>query len=248
MQLIERRELIISDADCCAAPVAPDRQRKYELIDSAEIPGGGGHLHLIRWGSDYEIMFGDEQLMGNWATQSECALADLVFARLGESARRVLIGGLGMGFTLAAALAAAPALAAIEVAELVPGVLAWAKGPLAHIVGDSLADPRAIVTLGDVHDVIAGSKDHFDAILLDVDNGPDGLITLANERLYSNWGLRAASGALRSGGILAVWSAYPDNTFGPRLVRAGFTVDEIAVDAGDSREPQRHTIWLATKA
>lgn len=224
----------------------PNGQSKYELIDSAAIPGGG-YLHLIRWGSDYEIVFGGEQLMGNWATQSESALADLVFARLGDTAQNILIGGLGMGFTLAATLAAASALATVQVAELVPGVLAWAKGPLAHIIGESFADPRITVTLGDVHDVIDKSSDCFDAILLDVDNGPDGLVTLANERLYSNWGLRAAKNALRSGGILAVWSAYPDHTFCARLAKVGFSVNEIAIDAGDSSEPQRHTIWLATK-
>lgn len=204
-------------------------------------------MHLVCNGKDYEILFGDEQLMGNWATQSESALATLVCERLGGRAHRLLIGGLGMGFTLAAAIAAAPATAAIEVVELVPGVVAWAKGILAHIVGDSLADPRVTLTLGDVHDVIDGQVDAFDAILLDVDNGPDGLVSLANERLYSNWGLRTAHAALRPGGILAIWSAYPDTTFCARLEKVGFTVDEIAVVAGDAEAPQQHVIWLAAK-
>ncbi|WP_253717632.1 spermidine synthase [Sphingomonas sp. AP4-R1] len=217
------------------------------LIDSVDIPGGG-QLHLFRSGQDYEIVYGREQLMGNWATQSERALATLVCERLGDDARRLLIGGLGMGFTLAAALAAAPAHAVIDVVELVPGVVGWARKQLAHVVGQSLADPRVSLTVGDVHDVIDRHSDTYDAILLDVDNGPDGLIIVANERLYSNWGLRAAYAALRPGGILAIWSAYPDATFGPRLGKCGFSVQEIAVDAGDTRDPQRHTIWLASKS
>lgn len=217
------------------------------LIDTAEIPDGG-KLHLVRYGEDFEILHGDEQLMGNWATQSERALATLVCSRLDDSAQRLLIGGLGMGFTLAAALATAPLNLAIDVVELVPGVVEWARGPLAHIVGSSLADPRVTLTLGDVHDVIDRHDRAFDAILLDVDNGPDGLVMLANERLYSNWGLRAAYAALRPGGILAVWSAYPDAGFRNRLEATGFAVEELAIVAGDSAEPQNHTIWLAGRA
>jgi spermidine synthase len=161
---------------------------------------------------------------------------------------RVLVGGLGMGFTLGAALAAFPAHTRIVVAELVPQVVVWAKGPLAHLFSDYLSDPRVTIEVRDVHDVIAGTPDGFDAILLDVDNGPDGFIAPANDRIYCNWGLRDAHAALRPGGVLAIWSAYPDDAFVARLERVGFTVEETVVpDVGDAtRSP--YTIWLAAKA
>jgi len=186
--------------------------------------------------------------MGSWDSGSEQALATLVCDRLGPRAGRLLIGGLGMGFTLAAALAAMPASATIVVAELVPKVVAWAQGPLAHIVGGSLRDPRVSIEIRDVHDVIEQQVGGFDAILLDVDNGPDGLINVANERLYCNWGLRAAHAALRPGGMLAIWSAYADRAFYARLRNVGFDVEEIMIEADDGLEESRHTIWLATRS
>jgi spermidine synthase len=217
------------------------------LVDTADIPGGG-ELRLMRRGEDFAIMFEREQLMGSWVSGSEEALATLACERLGDRAGRLLIGGLGMGFTLAAALAAAPASASIVVAELVPKIVSWAAGPLAHIFGTSLDDPRVTIEIQDVHDMIVDSPAGFDAILLDVDNGPDGLISLANERLYCNWGLRAAHAALRPGGILAIWSAYPDDQFFDRLQDAGFEVDEIKVRASGGLKGPRHTIWIAARA
>jgi len=217
------------------------------LVDSGDIPGGG-ILHLVRHGEDYEILLGDEQLMGSWASCSETALASLVCARLGERAVRILIGGLGMGFTLAAARAGLPAGATIVVAELVPSIVTWARGPLAGIFGGSLGDPRVSIEMRDVHDVIVDEQGGFDAILLDVDNGPDGLVTLANERLYCNWGLRAAHDALRPGGILAVWSAYADDHFAERLRTAGFAVEEVRVDPDGTGKDPPHVIWLAARA
>ena len=216
------------------------------LIDTADLPGGG-RLRLMRHGEDFAIMFGRDQLMGSWVSGSEQALATLVCERLGPNAGRVLIGGLGMGFTLAAALAALPASATIIVAELVPEVVTWAGGPLAHIFGASLDDPRVSLEIRDVHDVIDGPPERFDAILLDVDNGPDGLIHIANERLYCNWGLRAAYSALRPGGMLSIWSAYPDDAFFDRLRAAGFNVDEIEMGADGGEQGARHTIWLAAR-
>jgi spermidine synthase len=185
--------------------------------------------------------------MGSQLSGSEEALATLACQRLGEGEKRVLIGGLGMGFTLGAALSALPASAEIVVAELVPEVVTWAKGPLAHLFGDYLADPRVSLRMGDVHDMIVGSPEGFDGILLDVDNGPDGLIHLANERLYCNWGLRAAYTALRPAGVLAVWSAYTDDAFVDRLQNAGFAVEQMRVRATGGRTGARHTIWLASK-
>lgn len=216
------------------------------LIDTADVPGGG-QLRLMRHGDDFAILFGEDQLMGSWESGSEEALATLVCQRLGPGGGRVLIGGLGMGFTLAAALSALPAKATVVVAELVPEVVAWAGGPLAHIVGNSLNDPRVSLEIRDVHDVIVRSPGGFDAILLDVDNGPDALIDLANERLYCNWGLRAAYAALRPGGTLAIWSAYTDAAFVDRLHAAGFAVDEISIEADGDEQGRHNTIWLATR-
>lgn len=226
--------------------LAQDREPEAVLIDTTDIPGGG-RLHLLRRGDDYEIAFGEEQLMGNWAYRSEQALATLVSERIGDSARRILIGGLSMGFTLAAARTVFREYASIMVAELVPRVVAWARGALAHIVGGSLDAPRVTITVSDVHDVIIRHVADLDVILLDVDNGPDGLISLANERLYCRWGLRAVYTALRPGGMLAVWSAYPDQAFAERLRDVGFAVEEVSVKSGAGEKDPDHMIWLATR-
>ena len=217
-----------------------------ELIDTAELPDGG-KLRLLRCGKEFSIQLGEDELMGSQEFGSEQALARLAIGRMGKRSRRVLIGGLGMGFTLAAALAALPASASVVVAELVPEVVTWANGPLAHLFGDALADPRVTIEIRDVHDVIEDSDQGFDGILLDVDNGPDGFVQSANERLYCSWGLRDAHAALRPGGVLAVWSAYPDDAFFDRLEVAGFSVDEVTVP--DTRGPAMapYTIWLASK-
>ncbi len=218
----------------------------YEFIDAAEIPGGGA-LHLVRWGDDFSIQFDDEELMGSQVRHSEQALATLVCERLANNGARLLIGGLGMGFTLGAALKALGPAGSVVVAELVPKVVVWANGPLAHIFGNSLADPRVTLEVIDVHDLIARAPASYDAILLDVDNGPDGLIQLANDRLYCNWGLRSALAALRPGGILAIWSSYSDADFFERLERAGFDVDEITIRADSYGMECNHTIWMAAK-
>lgn len=185
--------------------------------------------------------------MGSCDHVSEEALATLTCERLGRRDGDVLIGGLGMGFTLGAALAAWSERSSITVAELVPKVVAWAKGPLAHIFRDHLSDPRLTIDVSDVHDVIADATDRFDAILLDVDNGPDGMIQQENERLYCKWGLRSAHAALKCGGILAIWSAYPAPGFAARLEDAGFDVEEVAVPAFTGSEDELHHIWFARR-
>jgi spermidine synthase len=230
----------------------PALSEGFELIDAADIPGGGT-LHLIRRGDFFSIQFDDDELMGSHVRHSEQALATLARDRLSRdhlgsaAAARVLIGGLGMGFTLGAALEAWGPEAQIVVAELVPKVVTWAKGPLSHIFGGSLADPRVALEVADVHDVITRAPASYDAILLDVDNGPDGLIQLANDRLYCNWGLRAAHAALRPGGVLAIWSSYTDADFFLRLAAAGFEVEEITIAAEQYDDDVSHTIWLACK-
>lgn len=217
-----------------------------DLVDIGEIPGGG-QLHLLRSGHDYSIQFEGDELMGNSQYLSEQILAKSACNRLSGNSGRVLIGGLGMGYTLGAALDAWSRSAAIVVVELVPQVVAWAKGPLAHISGRHIEDPRVSLRVGDIHDVILEAPDQFDAILLDVDNGPDALVKAENERLYCNWGLRAAHSALKSDGILAIWSAYPDPFFASRLEASGFDVEEERIPASPHAEDEWHNIWFAKK-
>lgn len=215
-------------------------------LDSAGIPGGG-ELRLMQRGAEFSIMSGAIELMNSRLSGSEQALATLTNARLADrKAPRLLIGGLGMGFTLRAALTDLPDDGEVVVAELVPAVIAWARGPMAHLFGGSLTDRRVAVREADVADVISGSKAGFDAILLDVDNGPGGLNRQANDRLYTGAGLNAARRALRPGGILAVWSAGPDLEFTRRLQHARFAAEEIAVRASGGKRGARHVIWLAT--
>lgn len=216
------------------------------LVDRAQIPGGG-ELQLVRYGADFAIQLGGDELMGSCDHASEEALATLVCGRIGAGAADILIGGLGMGFTLGAALDAWGADARITVAELVPEVLDWARGPLAHLFGADLADPRVRVEIADVHDLIAEADGRFDAILLDVDNGPDGFIRPENDRLYCAWGLRDAFAALRPGGILAVWSAYRDPAFDGRMTAVGFAVEEHGIPGTGNAERGLNAIWLARK-
>lgn len=220
----------------------------WEHLDTADIPGNGGTLRLLRRGAEYSIQLGQNELMNSRLSGSEEALADLACARIaGLAAPRILIGGLGLGFTLRAALAVLPPEARIVVAELVPAIVAWARGPLAGIFDGSLDEPRVSLHEADVAAVIAGERAGFDAILLDVDNGPDGLTRASNDRLYDLRGLSAAWAALTPGGVLAIWSAGPDARFTRRLREAGFRVEEVAVRATGRRKGARHTIWLAAR-
>jgi spermidine synthase len=216
-------------------------------LDTANVPGGG-ELRLMQRGSEFAIMAGPIILMNSRLSGSEIALAQLVCDRLrARSNCRMLIGGYGMGFTLRAALSALPARAEVVVAELVPDILKWARGPLAELTGESLGDPRVSVREVDVATLIASAQSRFDAILLDVDNGPDGLSRRANGRLYDLRGLRSTRKALRPGGLLAVWSAAPDRAFKGRLGRADFIVEETMARANKGRGG-RYIIWIATKA
>lgn len=217
------------------------------LVDTAILPDHR-RLLLLQCGTDFSIELENEELMGTTDHISEEALATLTAERLGSLDGPILIGGLGMGFTLGAALEAWGTEASIFVAELVPEILTWANGPLAHVFDGKLSDPRVTVTLADVHDVIAGADAHYDAILLDVDNGPDGFVQAENDRLYGKAGLNSAHAALRPGGILAVWSADPDAEFRQRLQHAGFAVDEVMVPAFVGSRTEKHCIWFAAKA
>lgn len=213
-------------------------------LDTAQVPGGG-ELRLMQRGQDYSIMSGGIELMNSRLYGSEVALCDLAVARLPPTrAPRMLIGGLGMGFTLRAALAALPKDAEITVAELVPQVIDWGRTHMARLYGDSLDDPRARVVLTDVADLLAGARPPYDVILMDVDNGPDGLNRDANDGLYSVAGLAAMRRAVKTGGVLAVWSAGPDQAFAGRLRRAGFAVTEHRVGASPSGKGPRHIVWV----
>lgn len=217
-------------------------------LDTAGIPGGSEELTLKRRGDEFSIMLGSNELMNSRVSGSEEALAKLSCAKLdGRPAPRLLIGGLGMGFTLRAALAVLGPDARVAVAELVPAVVAWGRGPMAGIFAGCLDDPRVRILEADVADAIGAANSAYDAILLDVDNGPDGLSRAANDRLYDNRGLAAARKALAPGGVLAVWSAHPDRAFAARLRRAGFDVEEVNTRARGKRGA-RHVIWLARKA
>jgi len=224
--------------------VAPVLARTF--IDTADI-GGGETLRLIRRGDEYSIMLGADELMNSRLSGSEKALATLAVERIPAGPRpQMLIGGLGMGFTLRAALAALGQGAQVTVAELVPAVIEWASGPLAQIFQGSLDDPRVTVRIADVSALIGEAESLYEAILLDVDNGPDGLTQTANDRLYDANGLAAARKALRPGGVLAIWSAAPDPQFAKRLREGAFAVEEIAVRAHGGGGA-RHILWFAIK-
>jgi spermidine synthase len=220
----------------------------WSLIDTARVPGGDGELRLMRRGAEFAITLGQNQLMNSRLSGSEQALATIACGRIKSLERpHLLIGGLGMGFTLRAALAVLGTGARIVVAELIPAVITWARGPMAEIFGDSLTDPRVSVREADVAELIRSRASAYDAILLDVDNGPDALARDANNALYDLKGLRAAYAALCPSGVLAVWSSGPDLKFTKRLRDAGFGVEEVKVRANGSRGGARQIIWIATR-
>ena len=220
----------------------------WSLLDTAKVPGGG-ELRLKQRGAEFAIMLGTDELMNSRLSGSEQALATIACERIRDrKAPRVLIGGLGMGFTLRAALATLRMDARIVVAELVPAVVVWARGPMAEVFGDSLTDPRVNIREADVGDLIRSGASAYDAILLDVDNGPEGLTRKTNDALYDLKGLGAARAALRPGGILAVWSSGQNPKFTWRLRKAGFEVEEVSARANGSRGGARHVIWIATRA
>lgn len=226
---------------------APDPMAGHEWIATAHIPQGE-EMRLMRHGSEFTILLRDTELMSTRASASEAALATLTAARIGpRPAPQWLIGGYGLGFTLRAALAVLPSDAGIVVAEIAPEIIAWALGPMHALTAGCLDDPRVTVVDNDVGLLIETAHDAYDAILLDVDNGPEGLTRLHNDALYDTRGIDAAFRALRSGGILAIWSAFEDPAFTARLVTAGFIVEDLYVrEEHDANE--RYTIWFARKA
>ncbi|MCG6203512.1 spermidine synthase [Rhodopseudomonas sp. HC1] len=217
-------------------------------LATAQIPGGD-ELRLMQRGEEFSIKLGANELMNSRLGGSEEALATLACRKLaGRTRPHVLIGGLGMGFTLRAALAVFGKDATIDVAELVPEVIDWGRGPMAALYGNSLDDPRVNLIARDVGELIQAGAGRFDAILLDVDNGPEGLSRKANDRLYDHGGLATTRAALRDGGVLALWSSGPDEGFTRRLRQSGFTVNEVPIRAVGKRSGSRHWIWLAVRS
>jgi len=222
----------LDDPDCIGRAFAP----------------GGVELRLMRYGDEFIIALEDTDLMSTRVSGSEAALATMTNARLGvRPAAQWLIGGYGMGYTLRAALARVEADACVTVAELVPEIIAWARGPMQVLTANCLDDARVMLVDQDVAMLIDAADAAYDAILLDVDNGPEGLTCRDNDHLYSRRGLEAARRALKSAGILAIWSAYPDPAFTVRLREAGFDVSEVEVSDGAGADGDTHVLWFARK-
>ena len=220
----------------------------WKLLDRAVIPDVGGELRLMQRGLEYSIMLGANELMNSRLSGSEEALATLTATKLKNvQSPQILIGGLGMGFTLRAALAAYSSEAKITVAELVPAVVTWAQHQLKPIFGECMDDPRVRTHTIDVFNLIREAKNQFHAILLDVDNGPDGLTHPKNDRLYNSKGVKHVFNALVPGGLAAIWSARPDDKFTKILLGAGFGVEEVSVRGHRGKSGAKHHIWLASK-
>lgn len=218
----------------------------WELLDSAQVPENSGELRLYKRGAEFSIRIDGCELMNNRAHGSEDALAELACAKIADRPRpRILIGGLGMGYTLAATLNRIGPEASVVVAELVPAVVEWNRGPLAHLAGHPLQDKRVNLRVIDVARVLRTKHQAYDAILMDVDNGPNGLTLKGNDWLYSRQGLDAAFAALRTGGVLAVWSASPNQAFSKLLRLTGFEVTEVHARARNPHRGAHHMIWIA---
>ena len=217
----------------------------WEVLGEATAPDGT-KLSLTRRGHEYVILANGKSLMSNRMHGSEEALATFGLKSLPDPREpRVLVGGLGMGYTLRAALNHLPATARVDVAELLPAVIDWNRGPLGPLAEQPLADRRVRVLQGDVAKTLRDNPGVFDAVLLDVDNGPAAFTTDFNGSLYANAGVANARAALKPGGTLAVWSAWDDRKFEQRLRYAGFTVSVEHVRARLKQGGPYHTIFVA---
>lgn len=220
----------------------------WELLARAKVPESGEEISLHRRGEEFSIRVNGSLLMDSAAHASEDALADIACAKFAALPRAsVLIGGLGMGFTLAAALRKLRADARVSVAEIVPAVVDWNRSPLSHLAGHPLRDRRVTVIERDVALLLRERRSAYDAVLQDVDNGPVGLTRESNGWLYSDAGIEAAAAALKPGGLLALWAAKPDRKFVKRLRRAGFEVDEVPVRSRSAYRGAHYVVWTAVR-
>ena len=219
----------------------------WKHIASAKVPDGS-ELGLYQRDAEFSIRADGKELMNSRQQRSEQVLAELACARVGQRpSARFLIGGLGLGFTLQAACRALRKDALIEVAELIPAVVSWNEEHCGHLAEFPLKDRRVRVRVADVADIVRGARGAYDAILLDVDNGPEAFTCESNEWLYGRAGLGAIWKALRPHGGVAIWSARPSPAFSERLRRAGFFVEVVTSKARANGKGARHTIWWASK-
>jgi spermidine synthase len=221
---------------------------QWELLEAAAVRESGAQLCLYRRGAEFSIRLEGRELMNSRVHGSEEALGELACERIADRpGARVLVGGLGMGFTLAAALSKLGPDADVVVSELVPEVVAWCRGALGELAKHPLRDPRVTVRAIDVAQLLKRERGGYDAILLDVDNGPEALPQSGNSWLYRRAGLAAVREALRAEGVLAVWSAGPNRAFSERLRAVGFEVEELEVHARGYTRGTRHTLWFARR-
>ena len=217
---------------------------EQEIIDSARV--GDDEFELVRHGEDWIARVNGRTLMSSRMHDSEEALAEHALERVSEPSA-VLVGGLGLGFTLRAVLDRVGPATVVTVAELVPELVGWNRDHLAALAEHPLADPRVQVVVGDVFETIKRSRQGFDAILLDVDNGPIALSNAKNQRIYSEHGVRSCYEALRPGGVLAVWSSGPNARFERRLAGARIDVEVMRV-AARAGSRARHVLFLGQRA
>lgn len=225
--------------------------RPWEFVDHEKVPNDDGTLYLMNRGSEYAIHVNGRELMANREHGSEDALADMACDRLERlDNARVLVGGLGMGFTLAAVLRRIGPDASATVSELMPAVVRWNREIVGRASRYPLRDPRVTVHMGDVGDLVESSPEPWSAILLDVDNGPNSLTRPYNGWLYTRAGLLAAMASLIPGGVLAIWSAHPDDALTVRLTEAGFETEMLPFYE-QNRETEfgcgTHTLWMARR-
>ena len=218
--------------------------KPLEQLDEARAPDGT-RITLTRQDAEFMILADGKPLMSSRMYGSEAALATLGCRDVPRRAPRVLVGGLGMGFTLRAALDAISADAVVVVSELIPAVIEWNRGPLGALAAHPLNDPRVRLEIGDVRETLRSNRAAFDAVLLDVDNGPDAFSAAGNDSLYSDEGITAARDALKPGGVFAVWSVREDRQFVTRLKRAGFQVTAQRVRARSTGRGSHHTVFVA---
>lgn len=219
----------------------------WKHLDTAAVPGGSAELHLYQRDQTFSMRVDGVELMNSRVYASEDKFAAMGCARIaGRPAPRVLIGGLGMGFSLRSALDKLPAAARVVVSELVPKVAEWNRKLLGHLAGHPLDDARVTLREMDVALLLRERRSAYDLIMLDVDNGPEGLTRRSNDWLYSRPGLEAARSALRPRGVVGYWSSGPNQHFVRRLKHVGFEVEEHSLRAANGHSGTRHTIWLAT--